>query len=40
MELCEDDRLKLAMNLAFVCSLRLGELLGLTWDCVDIIEDI
>ncbi|MDD6503049.1 MAG: site-specific integrase [Oscillospiraceae bacterium] len=39
MELCEDDRLKLAMNLAFACSLRLGELLGLTWDCVDISEE-
>ena len=24
------------MNLAFACSLRIGELLGLTWDCVDI----
>lgn len=24
------------MNLAFACSLRMGELLGLTWDCVDI----
>lgn len=34
--MCEDGRLKLAMNLAFACSLRIGELLGLTWDCVDI----
>ena len=32
----EDERLKLAINLSFSCSLRLGELLGLTWDCVDI----
>ena len=24
------------INLSFSCSLRLGELLGLTWDCVDI----
>jgi integrase len=24
------------MNLAFSCSLRMGEMLGLTWDCVDI----
>ena len=23
-------------NLAFSCSLRMGELLGLTWDCIDI----
>lgn len=36
IDLCEDERLKLAMNLAFSCSLRKGELLGLTWDCVDI----
>ena len=36
IEVCEDDRLKLAINLAFACSLRIGELLGLTWDCVDI----
>ena len=36
IEVCEDDRLKLALNLAFSCSLRIGELLGLTWDCVDI----
>ncbi|MBQ6392181.1 MAG: site-specific integrase [Eubacterium sp.] len=39
MDLCEDDTLKIAMNLAFACSLRMGELLGLTWDCVDISED-
>lgn len=36
IEICEDPRLKLAMNLAFSCSLRKGELLGLTWDCVNI----
>ena len=35
-ELCEDERLKLSINLSFACSLRIGELLGLTWDCVDI----
>ena len=33
---CEDDTLSLAMNLAFSCSLRMGEMLGLTWDCVNI----
>lgn len=32
-ELCEDERLKLSINLSFACSLRIGELLGLTWDC-------
>lgn len=36
MGVCEDQRLKLAINLSFSCSMRLGELLGLTWDCVDI----
>ncbi len=36
IEVCEEERLKLAINLAFACSLRIGELLGLTWDCVDI----
>jgi len=36
LELCDDEILKLAINLAFSCSLRIGELLGLTWDCVDI----
>ena len=38
LEVCEDERLKLAINLSFSCSLRIGELLGLTWDCVDISE--
>ncbi len=36
IEICEDERLKLALNLAFSCTLRMGELLGLTWDCIDI----
>ena len=36
LDVCEDERLKLALNLSFSCSLRLGEMLGLTWDCVDI----
>lgn len=39
LEVCEDDRLNLAMNLSFSCSLRISELLGLTWDCVDISEE-
>ena len=38
LEVCEDDRLKLALNLAFSCSLRMGEMLGLTWDCVDTVS--
>ncbi len=39
IEICDDERLKLSMNLAFACSLRIGELLGLTWDCVDISQE-
>lgn len=38
LEVCDDDILSLAINLAFSCSLRMGEMLGLTWDCVDISE--
>ena len=29
LEVCDDDRLKLALKLAFSCSLRMGEMLGL-----------
>ena len=36
LEACDDDILRLALNLAFSCSLRMGEMLGLTWDCIDI----
>lgn len=39
LEVCEDERLKLSLNLAFACSLRMGELLALTWDCIDISEE-
>lgn len=33
---CSDPVLKLTMLLALGCSMRIGEILGLTWDCVDI----
>lgn len=33
---CTDSKLYIAMNLAFACSLRIGEILGLTWDNVHI----
>ena len=36
MEDCDDDILKLGVNLAFSASLRIGELLALTWDSMDI----
>ena len=39
LEVCDDDNLTLALNLAFSCSLRMGEMLGLTWDCIDISEE-
>lgn len=35
LDVCDDARLKLAINLSFACSMRIGEILGLTWDCVD-----
>ena len=38
LEVCDDDILSLAINLSFSCSLRMGEMLGLTWDCIDISE--
>ena len=38
LEACEDNRLALAMHLAFACSLRIGEICGLTWDCVHIAD--
>lgn len=39
LSICDDPRLALALNLSFCCSLRMGEMLGLTWDCVDISEE-
>ena len=39
LSLCDDPFLSLAINLAFACSLRMGELLGLTWSCVNISQD-
>ena len=38
LEVCNDDNLSLALNLDFSCSLRMGEMPGLTWDCIDISE--
>lgn len=33
---CKDGRLYVAMNLSFACSLRIGEIVGLTWDNIHI----
>ncbi len=39
LDACEDSKLYIAMNLAFACSMREGEILGLTWDNVHISDD-
>ncbi len=36
LDQCTDGKLYVAMNLAFACSMRIGEILGLTWDNVHI----
>ena len=39
LSLCDFDALYVAMNLAFACSLRIGEILGLTWDDIHFAEN-
>lgn len=39
LDKCTDSKLYVAMNLSFACSLRMGEILGLTWDNVHISDD-
>lgn len=34
LDVCDDQLLYLCINLAFSCSMRISELVGLTWDCV------
>jgi integrase len=36
LQACDDTKLALALQLAFVCTMRAGEILGLQWDCVDV----
>ncbi len=36
LDACDDEILYLAINLAFSCCLRMGEMLALTWDCINI----
>ena len=36
---CSDGKLYVAINLAFACSMRMGEITGLTWDCVHISDE-
>lgn len=35
LDTIDHEQLHLAVHLAFICSLRIGELTGLTWDCID-----
>ncbi len=39
LDMCTDSKLYIAMNLAFACSLRIGEVLGLTWDNLHISDE-
>ena len=39
LDQCTDRKLYIAMNLAFACSLRMGEILGLTWKNVHIEDE-
>ena len=39
LDACDNKWLRVAFHLAFTATLRIGELLGLTWDCVDISEE-
>ena len=39
LDQCTDSKLYVAMNLSFACSLRMGEILGLTWDNVHISDE-
>lgn len=39
LEHCEDMKLYIAMNLSFACSMRVGEISGLTWENVFISDE-
>ena len=39
IEACDEKWLEAAFHLAFTATLRLGEILALTWDCVEISEE-
>ena len=40
LDCCTDPILKLCMYLALGCSMRIGEILGLTWDCVHMDDEL
>ena len=39
LDQCTDGKLYVAMNLAFACSMRMGEIMGLTWSNVHISDE-
>lgn len=39
LDSCTESKLYIAMNLAFACSMRIGEILGLTWSNVHIEDE-
>ena len=39
LEACDNKMLKIAFHIAFTATLRIGEVLGLTWDAMDISEE-
>ena len=39
LDSCTESKLYIAMNLAFACSMRIGEILGLTWNNVHIEDE-
>lgn len=39
IDICDDPLLKTCMLIAIGCSPRIGEILGLTWDCIDLVQD-
>lgn len=40
LSICEDRMLYICINLAFACSMRVGEIVGLTWDCVFLNDNV
>ena len=38
IDMCDDPLLKTCMLIAIGCSARIGEILGLTWDCIDLVQ--
>ena len=39
LDACDDSLLYVAINLSFACSMRIGEVVGLTWDTVHVSDD-